>query len=69
MKKLAKLIGGILLATIVLLFAANHFIRVASDGMSWGIVEEFLFSGPLTDALAPAWSEELGQSESPKRIR
>lgn len=64
MNKVAKVIGGVLLSTIVLLFAANHFIRVASDGKSWGIVEEFIFGRPLTDALAPPWSEEFKKWDS-----
>jgi hypothetical protein len=57
--KLVKVIGYIFLVIIVLLFTANHFIRVASDGKSWGIVEEFIFGRPLTDVLAPPWSEEF----------
>jgi hypothetical protein len=64
MKKIVQGLGGLLLALVVLVFAANQFIRVAAGGRDWGIVEEFIFGRPLTEALAPPWSDDFKKWDS-----
>ena len=57
MKKFIKIIGGIFFAAIILVFAANNFVRVSTPEKSWGIVENLVFGHPVTDFLTPPWSQ------------
>jgi len=63
-KRATKVIGVVCGALIVLVFIANHCIRVATPEKDYGIIEELVMGRPLTEALAPPWSDNYKRWEA-----
>jgi len=64
MKKTATTILGVIVATVIAIFAANSLIRVSDgSGASWGIVEEKVFGKNIVSFLEPPWSDNYRRWE------